>query len=99
MIATRIIESLVLDLVEWVGRKKRTYQATMDAWRTSYPRFPVWENAIGRGLVETASANGCRLVRVTPAGLALLREKRPHSYEQLQRHMNSTCTKYITRCY
>ena len=88
MEATRIIESLILDLVEWAGRKKRTYQATINAWHTSYPRFPVWENAIGRGLVETASANGCRLVRVTPAGLALLREKRPQSYEQLRRYMN-----------
>ena len=85
---TDTVENLILDLVEWAGRKKRTYQATMDAWRTSYPRFPVWENAIGRGLVETASANGRRLVRVTPAGLALLREKRPYSYEQLQRHIN-----------
>lgn len=60
MIATQIIESLILDLVEWAGRKKRSYQAAMDAWCTSYPRFPVWENAIGRGLVETASANGRR---------------------------------------
>ena len=85
MIATRIIESLILDLVEWVGRKKRTYQATMDVWRTSCPKLSVWEGATGRGLVETASANGRRLVRVTPVGLALLREKRPHSYEQLQR--------------
>ena len=88
MEATRIIESLILDLVEWVGRKKRTYQETMDAWRTSCPKLPVWEDATGRGLVETASANGRRLVRVTPVGLALLRKKRPYSYEQLQRHMN-----------
>jgi hypothetical protein len=88
MEATRIIESLILDLVEWVGRKKRTYRETMDAWRTSCPKLPIWEDATGRGLVETASAHGRRLVRVTPAGLALLREKRPHSYEQLQRHMN-----------
>ena len=88
MEATRIIESLILDLVEWVGRKKRTYRETMEAWRTSCPGFPVWEDATGRGLVETASANGRRLVRVTPGGLALLREKRPRSYEQMQRHMN-----------
>ena len=88
MEATCIIESLILDLVEWVGRKKRTYQETMDAWRTSCPMLPIWEDATGRGLVETASANGRRLVRVTPAGLALLRGKRPHSYEQLQRYMS-----------
>jgi hypothetical protein len=88
LIATRIIESLTLDLVEWVARKKRTYAATTDAWRMSCPRLPVWEHVTRRGLVETTSANGQRLVRVTPAGLALLREKRPQSYEQLQRHMN-----------
>jgi hypothetical protein len=69
---TNTVENLILDLVEWVGRKERTYQETMDAWRTSCPRLPVWEDATERGLVETASANGRSLVRATPAGLALL---------------------------
>ena len=82
------IENLILDLVEWLSRKERTYGETMDAWRTSCPKLPVWEDATARGLVETASADGRRLVRVTPAGLALLKEKRPQSYEQLQRHMD-----------
>jgi hypothetical protein len=81
---TDTVQSLILDLVEWIGRRKRTYQETMDAWRTSCPKLPVWEDATDRGLVETASANGRRLVRITPAGFALLKEKRPHSYEQLQ---------------
>jgi hypothetical protein len=70
------IETLVLDLVEWVERKERTYSETMDAWRTSCPRLTVWEDASGRGLVETTSVKGVRLVRVTLAGLALLNEKR-----------------------
>jgi hypothetical protein len=71
------VENLILDLVEWVERKERTYSETMDAWRTSCPRLQVWEDASGRGLVETTSVNGVRLVRVTPAGLALLNEERP----------------------
>jgi hypothetical protein len=29
---TDTVENLILDLVEWVGRKERTYQETMDAW-------------------------------------------------------------------
>ena len=29
------VENLILDLLEWVARKERTYQETMDAWRTS----------------------------------------------------------------
>ena len=81
---TDTVENLILDFVEWVGRKERTYQETMEAWRTSCPRLPVWEDATERGLVETASASGRSLVRVTPAGLALLKEKRPHAYEELR---------------
>jgi len=42
------VENLILDLVEWVARKKRTYRETMDAWRTSCPRLPVWEDATDR---------------------------------------------------
>ena len=72
------VENLILDLVEWVARTERTYCETMDAWRTSCPRLTVWEDASGRGLVETTSVNGVRLVRVTPAGLAFLNEARPH---------------------
>ena len=81
---TDTVESLILDLVEWVGRKERTYQETRDAWRTSCPRLPVWEDATDRGLVERFSAEGRSLVRATSAGLALLKEKRPHAYEELQ---------------
>jgi hypothetical protein len=82
---TDTVENLILDLVEWVGRKERSYQETMDAWRTSCPRLPVWEDATERGLVETVSAHGRSLVRPTSAGLALLKEKRPRAYEELQR--------------
>ena len=74
---TDTVENLILDLVEWVGRKERPYHETMDAWRTSCPRLPVWEDACDRGLVETARVNGCLIVRATAAGLAFLREKRP----------------------
>lgn len=81
---TDTVENLILDLVEWVGRKERTYEETMDAWRTSCPRLPVWEDATERGLVETFSLNGRMLVRTTSTGLALLKERRRDAYEQLQ---------------
>jgi hypothetical protein len=76
---TDTVENLILDLVEWVGRKERTYQETMDAWRTSCPKLPVWEDASGRGLVETVRTGDCSIVRVTSAGFAFLKEKRPNS--------------------
>jgi len=81
---TDTVENLILDLLEWVGRRERTYRETMEAWRTSCPRLPVWEDATDRGLVETAATKGPSIVRVTPAGMALLKEKRPRSYEELR---------------
>jgi len=82
---TNTVENLILDLVEWVGRKERSYQETMEAWRTSCPRLPVWEDATDRGLVESAFENGRLLVRVTQAGFEFLKEKRPDCHEQLRR--------------
>jgi hypothetical protein len=81
---TDTVESLLLDLVEWVERKERTYEETMDAWRTSCPRLPVWEAATERGFVMTDSANGRLLVRATPKGLAFLKERRPQVHEELE---------------
>ena len=76
------LEPLILDLLEWISTRERTYAEVMDAWRTSCPKLPVWEDANDRGLLETTSANGRLLVRVTLAGLVLLEEKRPQFFEQ-----------------
>ena len=57
------VENLILDLLEWVDRKERTYQETLEAWRTSCPRLPVWEEATDRGLLVADSATGRALVR------------------------------------
>ena len=83
------VQNLILDLVEWVERSERTYEETMDAWRTSCPRLPVWEDASERGFVERAVANGRVMVRATASGLALLKERRPHAYETLRRRSDT----------
>jgi len=80
---TDTVENLMLDLVEWVGREERTYYETMEAWRTSCPRLPVWEDATDRGFIEQALANGRLVVRATPGGLAFLKERRPGAYADL----------------
>ena len=67
-----VVESLVLDLLEWLTRSDRRYEEVMDAWRTSCPKLPVWEDANDRGLIQTVDG----IVRVTPAGKALLAESR-----------------------
>ena len=75
---TDTVENLILDLLEWLDRKPRSYQETMEAWRTSCPRLPVWEDAQDRGLIETMSSNGRSIVRATRAGIDLLTRKRPN---------------------
>jgi hypothetical protein len=73
---TSAVDNLVLELVDWVNMKERSYQEALDAWRTSCPKLPIWEEAIDRELLQRDFANGRWLVRVTPAGLALLQEHR-----------------------
>ena len=66
------VEALILDLLEWLLVRDRTYEEVMDAWRTSCPRLPVWEDANDRGLVVRIEENGRSVVSVTPAGRTLL---------------------------
>lgn len=68
-------QSLVLDLVEWVASEPRTYAAVMEAWRTSCPRLPVWEDAMDQGLLAREHRNGVAIVTVTPSGRFLLKTK------------------------
>ena len=65
------VEALILDLVEWVAAAPRSQADVMDAWRTSCPRLPVWEEAVERGLVARGA-----MVTATDAGKELLSSKR-----------------------
>jgi hypothetical protein len=71
------VEVLILDLLEWVAKGDKSYEEVMDAWRTSCPKLPVWEDANDRGLVTTERINGCTIVKITPSGLALLQQRKP----------------------
>ena len=67
------LDALVLDLLEWIGTSPRRYTEVMEAWRTSCPRLPVWEEATDRGFVERHCEPGCEpSVSVTIAGRAFL---------------------------
>jgi hypothetical protein len=66
-------ETLVLDLVEWIAKQPRRYADVMEAWRTSCPRFPIWEDAIDLGFVTRVNGvDSGETVHVTSAGFALL---------------------------
>ena len=67
--------ALVRDLVEWVARQPRTYEETMDAWRTNCPRLTIWEDAVDQGFVECFSRDGSApSVRATKTGHVFLKK-------------------------
>ena len=67
-------ETLVLDLVEWIARQPRPYAEVMEAWRTSCPRFPIWEDVVDLRFVARVNKEGAgEMIHVTPAGQAFLR--------------------------
>jgi len=55
---TDTVENLVLDLLEWIGPNPRPYSEVLEAWRTSCPRLPIWEDANDRGYIARAHAPG-----------------------------------------
>jgi D-3-phosphoglycerate dehydrogenase len=69
-----VVDALVLDLLEWLAAGERGYEESMEAWRTSCPRLPVWEDAQDRGLIARDQVNGRRVVRLTLAGRGLLEQ-------------------------
>lgn len=71
------IEPLILDLLEWIARQPRTHAEVMDAWRTSCPHLPVWEDAEERGFVAREhDPDRGTIVSVTPKGRAFIDRRR-----------------------
>jgi hypothetical protein len=72
------VDSLIIDLLEWMGPDPRPYGEVLEAWRTSCPRLPVWEEAHDRGFIARRHAPGVgALVSVSAAGAEHLRRHRP----------------------
>ena len=58
-------ETLVIDLLLSLKAGPKSYAEVMEAWRTSCPRLPVWEDAVDLGLVKRERD----YVMLTEAGL------------------------------
>jgi len=69
------IEPLIADLLAWIAKEERTYAEVMDAWRTSCPRLPVWEEANARGLVARNLRDGIAIVTITAKGLSYIERR------------------------
>jgi len=78
------VESLVLDLLEWIGTGSKPYQDVIEVWRTSCPRLPVWEEANARGYIaHTHRPGGVAQIALSVAGLARLRAQRQVQMSQI----------------
>ena len=72
------VKALILDLLEWIGPGSRPYPEVMDAWRTSCPRLPVWEEATQRGFIVRHHERGVgSSVSVSLLGREYLASQRP----------------------
>ena len=63
------LSALTLQLLSWVAEQPRTYGEAMEAWRTSCPRMPIWEDAVSEGLVQVNGAGAMRDRKVTLSAL------------------------------
>ncbi|MGY2048250.1 hypothetical protein [Methylobacterium sp. JK268] len=57
-------DALVIDLLTSLKAGPRPYNEVMEAWRTSCPRLPVWEDVVDHGYVQRER----NLVVLTEAG-------------------------------
>jgi hypothetical protein len=68
------VQTLIADLLEWIGPTPRSYAEVQDVWRTSCPKLPLWEDAVDAGLLDSWFESGQgRLIGVSAAGIELLR--------------------------
>ena len=58
--AQKPASALTLQLLAWISAEPRSYADVMEAWRTTCPRMPIWEDAVSEGLVELNGAGSMR---------------------------------------
>jgi hypothetical protein len=68
------VSPLLLQFLNWVSTRPRTYAEAMDAWRSSCPRLTVWEDALIDRLIQVESRGPAEQAEVTltPRGWAVL---------------------------
>ena len=69
------LDVLISDLLSWLAAGPKPYAEVMEAWRTSCPRLPIWEEALSAGLIKRRAASE-RTVELTNAGRDWLQRRR-----------------------
>jgi hypothetical protein len=74
------VNLLMLEFLDWISTRPRTYAETMDAWQSHCPRQTIWEDAIIEGLIQLNREDTRHdpEVMLTPRGKALLNGNNAH---------------------
>ena len=68
---------IMIQFLQWVADRPRSREDVMEAWRSSCPRFPVWEDARAEGLIRQCGGDkGQHRVELTKLGQAALERAR-----------------------
>lgn len=60
---------IMIQFLQWVADRPRRREDVLDAWPSSCPRFPVWEDARAEGLVrQFGGERGQHRVELTARG-------------------------------
>jgi hypothetical protein len=74
------VNLLMLEFLDWISTRPRTYAETMDAWQSHCPRQTIWEDAIIDGLIQLKREDTIHdpEVTLTPRGRAILSRNNGH---------------------
>jgi hypothetical protein len=85
-----LIETLMLDLVDWTIERERSCGQVMPAWRKEHAELPFWDEANRRGLIKTEIVNRRCVIRPTSLGLILSELRRVSTKQVRQLRSNAT---------
>jgi hypothetical protein len=60
------------ELLAWISARPRSYDETIEAWKTSCPRLSVWDDALIDGLVQVVRDETGSRVTLTSRGRDVL---------------------------
>lgn len=77
MAMNRAAHGVMLQFLTWLSDRPRTYGEAMETWKSSCPRYTVWEDALADHLIEVEKSNAVREagVRLTDRGRVMLNGK------------------------
>jgi len=70
----RAAHGVMLQFLRWLSDRPRTYGEAMETWKSSCPRYTVWEDALADRLIEVEKSDAVReaQVRLTARGKTML---------------------------